>query len=106
MLKAYNKTITMAEGDYGIYLPITITGGTIGSDSNIRLTIKKEKNGETILTQNYTNISDNTFNLTFSKEESDLLLVGVYGYSLDWYKNDLFMNNIIEYKMFKVNDKA
>jgi hypothetical protein len=96
----------MAEGDYGISLPITVHGTELGGNDSLRVTIKTRKNGETILEKNYFDIEDNTVELELTQTESAKLPVGVYVYSLDWYQNGIFMCNIVLCSLFKVVDKA
>jgi hypothetical protein len=96
----------MAEGDYGIAIPITVHGTELGGNDSLRVTIKTRKNGETILEKNYSDIEDNTVELELTQTESAKLPVGVYVYSLDWYQNGIFMCNIVLCSLFKVVDKA
>lgn len=101
-----NNDLTMTEGDFGIILPVTINGATLETDDSIRLTIKDTQNGEAIVTKEFSNIVDNTFDFEISETETALLKVGVYVYSLDWFQNGNFMCNIIPCAKFKVVDKA
>ena len=98
--------LQMAEGDYGISLPITVHGTELGGNDSLNVTIKTRKNGETILEKNYSDIEDNTVELELTQTESAKLPVGVYVYSLDWYQNGIFMCNIVLCSLFKVVDKA
>lgn len=98
--------LQMAEGDYGISLPITVHGTELGGNDSLRVTIKTRKNGETILEKNYSDIEDNTVELELTQTESAKLPAGVYVYSLDWYQNGIFMCNIVLCSLFKVVDKA
>ena len=41
-----NSDLSMTEGDFGIILPVTISGATLEADDSIRLTIKDTQNGE------------------------------------------------------------
>ena len=100
------QTLQMVEGDWGIELPISVDGVTFTASDEVLITIKTEKNGETVLTKNYENISDNTVNLSLTEAESKLLKVGSYVYSLDWYQDGAFYCNIIPSAAFKVVDKA
>lgn len=101
-----NQNLTMAEGDYGIALPVEIIGVELGNQDSIKLTFKDEMNGDTILEKNYDGIVDNTVSLEFTEEESALFPVGSYVYCLDWYQNGNFMCNIITSAQFRVVDKA
>ena len=100
------QTLQMTEGDWGIELPISIDGVTLTASDEVMVTIKTEKNGETILIKNYDNISENTIKLSLTEAESALLPVGTYVYSLDWYQDGVFLCNIIPAASFKVVDKA
>ena len=99
------NTLSMAEGDYGIQLPITVSGTQFTLSDKIRITLKTAKNGTEILTKDYTP-QDNTVNFELTEEESELFPVGVYAYSLDWYQDGAFMCNIVTAATFKVVDKA
>lgn len=100
------QTLQMVEGDWGIELPISIDGVTLTASDEVLITIKTEKNGETILTKNYESISENTIDFSLTEAESQLLRVGSYVYSLDWYQDGVFYCNIIPSAAFKVVDKA
>ena len=104
MWEVYKTTLQMVEEDFGIKLPITITGATFGAYDSVRITIK---NGEaTVIQKDFTNISKNTVDLELTEAESSLLKVGSYLYSLDWYQDGAFMCNIIPSAVLKVVDKA
>lgn len=106
MWGATGFSLTMAEGDFGVSLPITITGPTFTAVDSVKLTIKDSMNGDTILEKDFSNISQNTVNLELTSSESALLPVGLYVYSLDWYQLGHFLCNIIPVAAFKVVDKA
>lgn len=101
-----NQTLSMAEGDYGIALPVEIIGTELGEQDSIKLTFKDSANGNEILSKTFDGITDNTVNLELTAEESALFPVGSYVYSLDWYQSGNFMCNIITIAPFKVVDKA
>lgn len=98
--------IQMCEGDYGISLPITITGPTFTANDKVKLTIKRHRNGEPIVVSDFTNIENNTVSFELSEEDSAKLPSGDYIYSLDWYEDDAFLCNIIPFAKLKVVDKA
>ena len=106
MWNANGNNLTMCEGDFGVRLPITITGPTFTAADEVMLTIKPSMNGDTILEKTFDNISQNTVNLELTEAESALLPVGGYVYSLDWYQSGQFLCNIIPNAAFKVVDKA
>lgn len=96
--------LNMTEGDWGVKLPVTVSGVTFANNDSVKIVIKS---GETtIIEKEYTNISQNTVNLELTEAESALLPVGSYVYRLDWYQDGAFMCNIIPISTFKVVDKA
>lgn len=99
-------TIQMAEGDYGIELPVTISGTTLTASDTLKFVILTAKNGRVLLEKEYTNISENTVNLELTEEESALFTPRIYVYRLDWYQDGQFMCNLISEAMFWVVDKA
>lgn len=100
------RDIKMTEGDYGIALPIAISGVTLGASDSILFTLKKEFNRDTVLTVTFTNITDNTANLILTSAQSEGLAVGDYVYTLDWYQNSTFMCNLVNGANFKVVAKT
>ena len=100
------SNLQMAEGDFGIGLPVTIKGTEIEAGDSLKFTFKNKKNGTVILEKVYRDIVDNTVELEFTEEQSSQFTVGSYVYSLDWFQNDSFMCNIILDSIFKVVDKA
>lgn len=105
MWNVSGNALQMAEGDFGISLPIQISGTTLSAADVIRAVIKTAKNGETIISKDLTP-SGNEVSLVFTEDESALFQPGNYTYSLDWYQNGSFMCNIIPAAAFKVVDKA
>ena len=105
MWKVFGNSISMAEGDFGVPLPATISGITMTASDTLKFVFKDGVNGNTILEKEYTP-SDNTLVLEFTEAESTLFAVGQYVYRLDWYQGGVFMNNIILAGAFKVVDKA
>ena len=104
MWKATGNNMQMTVGDFGIELPVTISGISFNASDSVRFDIK---NGDTsVLQKTFTNVSDNTVTLELTEEESALFKVGVYLYSLDWYRDGVFMCNLVEYGIFRVVDKA
>lgn len=96
--------LTMAEGDWGVKLPVTVSGVTFANNDSVKIVIKS---GETtIIEKEYTSITQNTVNIELTEAESALLPVGSYVYRLDWYQDGAFMCNIIPISTFKVVDKA
>ena len=101
-----SNNLEMAEGDYGIKLPVKVTGTTFTASDSLRFTFKKEKNGDVILEKGFTNIQDSTVNLEFTEQESALFPIGIYCYCLDWYQDGNFMCNVIASATLKVVDKV
>ena len=106
MWNVNGQDLKMCEGDWGIKLPVTISGTTLTASDELLFTLKEAVNGNTILTKTFSNITQNTIDLELTEAESALLPVGGYAYSLDWYQNGAFMCNIIPTGAFKVVDKA
>ncbi len=106
MWRANGYEMTMTEGDFGIELPITISGTTITASDEIRFYIIDKPNGNVIIDKTFSNIAQNTFTLELTAAVGALLPVGVYYYTLDWYQNGAFMCCVIERARFKVEDKA
>ena len=105
MFNVKNGNISMVEGDYGLELPITITGTIISSDETIELIIR-DNSGEIKIDKFYNNIVDNTINFSLTKQESGKLTSNKkYFYSLDWYRNEDFLGNILNGLEFNVEEK-
>lgn len=96
----------MAEGDYGIALPVIVEGATFTASDSLKVTIKNNRNGTAILEKTYSNITNNTIQFELTEAESALLPVGQYAYSLDWFEEGNFLCNIIPIGFLKVVDKA
>lgn len=109
MFKINRNKIEMVEGDYGIFLPITIEtdeSDNLEIDDNFRISIYKTINGVSIIEKNYTLDDYNTFKFYLSETETKKLGVGYYYYDLDWYRDGNFLNNIIAKEQFIVKEKA
>ena len=106
MWNVSGTTLIMTEGDYGIKLPVTISGTTLAVGDSVKLTFKTKANGDEILVKDFDNIQQNTVQLELMETESALFPVGSYVYSLDWYQDGNFMCNIIPTAVLKVVDKA
>lgn len=101
------NNMTICEGDWGVGLKCTLGDEmTLTENDKVLFTFKTQKNGETLFTKEYGNIQDNTVWLEFTEEESNLLPVGTYVYSLDWYQDGAFLCNITPSAILKVVDKA
>lgn len=106
MWNVNGNNLTMCEGDYGLKLPIKITGPTFTAHDEVKMTVKTAMNGDTILEKTFSSISQNTVQFEITEAESELLPAGNYVYTLDWYQDDVFMCNVIPAAVFKVVDKA
>lgn len=105
MFNVKNDNISMIEGDYGLELPITITGAEISPDESIKFTIR-DNSGETKIEKIYTNIIDNIINFSLTKTEAAKLKSNKkYFYSIDWYRNEEFLGNVINGNEFNVEEK-
>ena len=103
MWEAEKSTIRMSEGDYGVALPYTVNGITFSASDSLKLIIKK--GGVTVLEKEYTNIANNTIEIVLTSAESALLTVGSYRYNLDWYRDGVFMCNLVSQGLFRVGGK-
>lgn len=103
---ANGSALSFVEGDFGIELPVTVSGVTLGAQDCLRFTFKTALNGDTVLTKDFSTISQNTVRLVLTEAESELFPVGQYVYSLDWYQSGTFMCNILSSCPLRVVDKA
>ena len=106
MWNVNGQDLKMVEGDWGIKLPVTVSGTTLTASDELKLTIKTAVNGDIIVSKDFSNISQNTVDLELTEAESALLPVGTYVYLLDWFQDGAFMCNIIPFASFKVVEKA
>lgn len=106
MWNVNGNALSFAEGDFGIELPVTINGVTLGDQDSLKFTFKDAPNGTTVLEKNFDTITSNTVDLSLTESETELFSVGSYVYSLDWYQSGNFMCNIISQAPLKVVDKA
>lgn len=106
MLRGTGKKIVMTEGDFGLDLPIKITGVEFQPNDEIKMTIKPQKNGVEILEKRFRNIQNNTINFTLTKEESANFKPVNYVYVLDWYRGNEFLCNIVPDGTIKIEDKC
>lgn len=106
MWNVNGQDLKMCRGDWGIRLPITVSGVTLSNNDELLFVLKKQDSGSAIITKTFSHIVNNTINLEFTENESNLLPVGGYVYSLDWYQNGAFLCNIIPSSLFKVVAKA
>lgn len=100
--------LRMSEGDFGVALEyvVSVDGVTFGASDNFRFTFKDIVNGKTILTKTYSDISNSTIALCFTKAESALFPPGAYVYSLDWYQGDDLQLCLVDAAAFTVGDVA
>ena len=105
MLRGSGKKIIMTEGDYGLDLPIKIVGATLESNDKIKMVIKQQRNGVTLLEKNFQNIQENTVNFSLTENESSIFKPANYVYIFDWYRDEEFLCNVIPDGVFKVEDK-
>ena len=106
MWRVSGANLRMSENDYGIALPVTVSGVTLGAQDSLRYTFKDAVNMNTILVKEFSNIVQNTVSLELTEAESALFAPGSYVYSLDWYQNGSFMCCLVEAASFTVGDKA
>lgn len=103
---ATGNSISMAEHDFGIKLPMLIKGVTFAGTDSVQMAIKAKADAEPIITKTFGDVTENTVYIELTEAESELLPVGSYVYVLDWYQDGVFMCNIIPMAEFKVVNKA
>lgn len=96
----------MTVGDYGIGLPIKISGVDFGEQDSVKLRISSARTLTEKLSLVFAEITDNTVELSITESQSELLPAGDYVYALDWYRDEVFMCNIIPQGAFRVVKKA
>ena len=106
MWNVNGQDLKMCEGDWGIQLPIKISGTTLAAADEIKLTVKTAVNGDVVLEKTFADIQNNTVNFELTEDETELLSVGTYYYALDWYQDGAFMCNIIPASLYKVVEKV
>lgn len=102
MWSVSGNAIRMVEGEYGVDLPLTITGVELTANDEIRLTIKRVQKGDVAVEKSYSDIQDNTINIRLTEAESSALRVGKYRYSLAWYQEGFFLCYLVEKALFEV----
>ena len=106
MWKVEGNDLTMSVGDFGLSLPVLIDGVTLSSGQD-EIGIKIVNSlGEKVLEKVYSDFTDNEFSFVISESETQGLQVGEYVYGLDWYRNGVFMCNIISRANFRVVKKV
>ncbi|MBO5143035.1 MAG: hypothetical protein J6C46_08650 [Clostridia bacterium] len=98
--------LEMTEGDYGTALPMVISGGVLDTDEKIKISIYDYKTHVIKVVKEYSNITNGTFDFSLTKEESALLPVGDYVYSVEWFQEDTFVGTLINAEDFTVKGKG
>ena len=106
MWSVKGSDIRMTEGDWGMTLPIIVTGAVLDASDECVFKVKNAVNGTTLVTKTYSSLSNNTVPLQLSSADSAALRVGDYVWSLDWYQSGAFNCNIVPNAKFKVVEKA
>lgn len=96
----------MAVGDFGIQLPFSVSDVTLTQSDTIRFAFARPDGSGVVLTKNYNNPQNNTVNLEFTEAESALFSVGKYLFSMDWYRGEELMCNLIKAGIFEVAGKV
>lgn len=98
------NAISMVQGDFGVEYRLNIVNGTPSSEDSFLLIIKNT-DGTEIIRKNYANVST-YIPFILTEEESGLLEAKNYYYIVDWYRNGIFLRNIVNNGMFKVKKKV
>ena len=106
MWEVHGNGLVMTEGDYGVDLPVTISGFELESGDALKFTFKAATDGEVLLEKTYSSPENNAVFLRFSESESELFSANrTYVYSLDLYHTGEFLCNVIRKGAFKVVEK-
>ena len=106
MWSVSRNNISMTVGDFGVALAARVKGIELGDHDSIKIKFKTAIDGETVLEKVFTDIQNSSFGLILSADDSARFDVGTYVYSMDWYRDGVFMCNIIPCASFKVVKKA
>ena len=106
MWKSSGSTIEMAVGDYGIGLPVKINGVTFGENDSVKFRVTDGRTRQERLSLDFAHIAQNTVEINLTEAQSEDLPVGEHFYALDWYRDGVFMCNIIPFGLFRVVKKA
>lgn len=99
-----NNIITIVKGDYGIVQNLNIINGTPSEEDSFLVTIK-DINRVTMVSKKYSNVIDHIpFSLT--EEESNKLKATTYYYTVDWYRDNVFLKNLVNGERFIVKKKV
>lgn len=101
-----NINISMDEGDWGVELPIQVTGTTLTASDALRLSILDGRDGAAVITKEFSNVQNNAISLELTHAESQKLRPRSYVWRLDWYQSGSFHCNLINGASFKVVDGA
>lgn len=106
MWRITGTEIRMTEGDWGVDLPVALSGTTATSSDILVLTIKDAINGTQVLELLAGTPTNNVFNFYMTSAESALLTPGELVYSLDWEQPGTFLYNLVPAGPFIVEEKA
>lgn len=96
----------MAVGDFGVILPVHVTGIQIGqNDSALFCVRKKAGNRELVLEKTIPVVPNQDIQLILTEEDTALLSAGLYSYSLDLFRDGVFLCNLVALGSFKVGEK-
>lgn len=94
------ERIQMVEGDWGVALPLTITGITIAQNDEIIFTVRKLRKTPPLVEKTATGTG--TINVVLTEEESAGLKIGKYRYTIDWKQGGAFEANLLRQGVFEV----
>lgn len=106
MLRAEGKKIIMNECDYGLELPIKLSGDILATDKIVFSIMKSLYEEEKIIRKEYTDLSEDdgklVFALSFTEEETKLLPAGNYTYLIQQCRDCELHNTIEDDGIFEV----
>lgn len=100
------NALTMTQGDYGVELPVTITGAELTESDRLDFVILSGMQGTEIVKKTYDDLTSGDFAIALTAQQSAALPCGRYVYRIDWYRNGTFMDNIVQSAPFVVEAKA
>ena len=111
-LKSEGRKILMNVGDFGVDLPFTMTGIQFEPDDKFLIIITKNNNAVKVIEKEYTNLAGGyltqfSFVLSFTEEESAKLPKGVYNYTLIFLReSENIRNTVVSNEEFRVGDEV
>ena len=96
----------MAVGDFGVVLPVRVSGIQLGANDSAKLCIRsKSGTKDIVLEKTFSVVPEQDIQIVFTEVETNQLPIGLYSYSLDLFRDGVFLCNIVPLGSFKVGEK-